>query len=361
MKTRKILAIAALLLVGAAAYAQNSASSKKVQEYAWEKYWFVGAGWGLNIGFDGNVFQNHFYRETSHRGPGWAGEIYFGKWFWPHFGARVGYQGFSVSDEFTTFGKYPFSYVHGDLLIKVFPALVPYIHAGYLQVKKGTFAGGPGVMFPIPVSPSVSIIPDVRYAFCGNKVFPEGDNVTSNLSVTLSVAYKFGGVKRQLVQEEEVPAVLVPMETPVKHDTVVVREVVKEPVVQKVVDTVVVDHSAKAKEFTEALHNVTLFDTDSYKISDEAKLKLDEVAEWMQKYPNLTAALEGHTDNVGRAAYNQTLSENRANAIRNYLISKGISASRLSAKGYGLTRPIDTNSTPEGRHRNRRVELSFSE
>jgi len=67
--------------------------------------------------------------------------------------------------------------------------------------------------------------------------------------------------------------------------------------------------------------------------------------------------IQGHTDNVGKAVYNQILSEKRAGSVMEYLAKKGIHRAKLSYKGYGLKRPIATNRTPEGRAKNRRVEL----
>jgi OmpA-OmpF porin, OOP family len=84
---------------------------------------------------------------------------------------------------------------------------------------------------------------------------------------------------------------------------------------------------------------------------------IKRVADFMKQYPTSTAVIEGHTDNVGNDAYNKTLSEKRANSVRQYIIDKfGIEASRLTAVGYGKTRPIAGNDTEEGRHKNRRVE-----
>jgi OOP family OmpA-OmpF porin len=84
---------------------------------------------------------------------------------------------------------------------------------------------------------------------------------------------------------------------------------------------------------------------------------IKRVADFMKQYPDSTAVIEGHTDNVGNDAYNKTLSEKRANSIRQYIIDKfGIEASRITAVGYGKTRPIAGNDTEEGRHKNRRVE-----
>ena len=78
----------------------------------------------------------------------------------------------------------------------------------------------------------------------------------------------------------------------------------------------------------------------------------------LKEHPDLKLAIEGHTDNVGDAAANQKLSEKRANAVKQYLVSSyGIDAGRLTAKGLGATKPVGSNDTLEGRQNNRRVEL----
>jgi OmpA-OmpF porin, OOP family len=99
------------------------------------------------------------------------------------------------------------------------------------------------------------------------------------------------------------------------------------------------------------------FDSDKAVVKDQYSNEIKKVADFMKKYPNTTAVIEGHTDNTNTAEYNQKLSQARADSVRLYLINKfGIKASRLSAVGYGLTKPIATNSTPEGKQKNRRVQ-----
>jgi len=99
------------------------------------------------------------------------------------------------------------------------------------------------------------------------------------------------------------------------------------------------------------------FDTDKCDIKSAFAARLDEVAGVLNKNPELNIKICGHTDNVGSAAYNQKLSERRAAAVKAYLAEKGIAAERMTAKGFGLTRPIATNDTDDGRAKNRRVEL----
>ena len=84
------------------------------------------------------------------------------------------------------------------------------------------------------------------------------------------------------------------------------------------------------------------------------------MANLLKANPSLQLLIEGHTDNVGTAQKNQLLSENRAQAVMDYLVRKnGISKDRLTIKGYGFSKPVATNATSEGRALNRRVELSL--
>jgi outer membrane protein OmpA-like peptidoglycan-associated protein len=85
---------------------------------------------------------------------------------------------------------------------------------------------------------------------------------------------------------------------------------------------------------------------------------LDQVVEVLKANKNVTVEIGGHTDAVGTETYNQGLSERRAHSVRNYLIQRGISASRLSARGYGEYQPVASNTTREGRSQNRRIEFT---
>jgi OOP family OmpA-OmpF porin len=98
------------------------------------------------------------------------------------------------------------------------------------------------------------------------------------------------------------------------------------------------------------------FEINAKTVQREAEEKIDKVAIFMRKYPNTTAVIEGHTDEVGSAADNQKLSERRAENVVTYLVDRGgIARSRLRAVGYGETRPIGDNSTEAGKRLNRRI------
>ena len=103
-----------------------------------------------------------------------------------------------------------------------------------------------------------------------------------------------------------------------------------------------------------------LFDTGKYSLKPGAREKLAKVAGILLSYPGLNIEVGGYTDNVGGDAMNQTLSENRAGSVRDYLVQQGVSTNSISARGFGNTLPVTSNDTSSGRQQNRRVELLVS-
>ncbi len=100
------------------------------------------------------------------------------------------------------------------------------------------------------------------------------------------------------------------------------------------------------------------YETGSDAINNKlSRYELDNLVELLNKYPSLRVELAGHTDNVGDDAANITLSENRASNVKQYLLSKNISATRLTSKGYGEMQPLESNDSADGRRKNRRTEL----
>lgn len=99
------------------------------------------------------------------------------------------------------------------------------------------------------------------------------------------------------------------------------------------------------------------FETGKSAIKTESQPIIDQIYEMLKQNPDLKISIEGHTDNVGTTQSNQTLSDARAKSVMNALISKGIIASRLKSKGWGMTKPVADNSTEEGKAKNRRVEI----
>ena len=100
-----------------------------------------------------------------------------------------------------------------------------------------------------------------------------------------------------------------------------------------------------------------LFEFDKPEIQGIYQPGIDRVVEVLKKNPDVTMEIQGHTDNRGNAAYNQRLSEKRAQAVKAYMVAAGISADRLTTKGFGMANPVASNDNEAGRTRNRRAEL----
>lgn len=100
-----------------------------------------------------------------------------------------------------------------------------------------------------------------------------------------------------------------------------------------------------------------LFDVNKSTIKGESMGTINEIVKMLKEHSNLKFSIEGHTDSDGDDSFNQKLSEERAASVKNALVKSGIDASRLNTKGWGETKPVDSNSTPEGKANNRRVEF----
>lgn len=118
-----------------------------------------------------------------------------------------------------------------------------------------------------------------------------------------------------------------------------------------------VDASRTEEGIKFTLSSDLLFPINSSYLTDQAKYELDKLAKIMKEDTSTKVRVDGHTDATGTAEYNMWLSEKRAASVKNYLSDAGISASRITTKGLGQTSPVADNKTPEGRERNRRVEV----
>jgi OOP family OmpA-OmpF porin len=103
------------------------------------------------------------------------------------------------------------------------------------------------------------------------------------------------------------------------------------------------------------------FDFDKSTIRPDAKVILDEAADILKRNPDVRVTVDGYTDGIGTKEYNQKLSERRAASVADYLGKAGVDRSHLTPRGFGMSNPVDTNKTKEGRAKNRRVELLVGE
>jgi choice-of-anchor C domain-containing protein len=111
------------------------------------------------------------------------------------------------------------------------------------------------------------------------------------------------------------------------------------------------------KEIQVSLGSEILFDTGRFDLKPAATTTLESLRTLLSRYPNAPILIEGHTDNVGTDALNQVLSEQRAAAVKAWLVTRGITAALITTRGRGETSPIAPNDTPAGRQKNRRVDI----
>ncbi|MEO8086189.1 MAG: OmpA family protein [Bacteroidota bacterium] len=135
------------------------------------------------------------------------------------------------------------------------------------------------------------------------------------------------------------------------------------PVIEKVkvTEPVKVELTKEEEEVINKVFKNLEFETGKSVIRNTSFNSLDELSLLMQKKPKFKLLVDGHTDNVGKAPYNLKLSQGRAEAVKKYLVDKGVDSSRITPKGYGMTKPIASNKTPDGRQKNRRVEFTIVE
>lgn len=376
---KRILLIIAGLL--AAAFSLSAQQTRDTE-------WFIGAGGGVNIGFDGKNHDNA-NRAFSYEGAGTAIDVYIGKYFKEWIGFRAGWQGYSISDEKTNYGKSKFNYGHADLLFRPVSFFVPYIHAGYAHIDKGSLGLGAGVMLPVNLGKVVTIVPDVKYTGMSGKVFENSTSkLNHNVSVTLGLAFRFGGKNNKAKKgsgdegsgnegtlappdttssaapapdtaaaatEQPKDTVASPVEPP--KDTVAAVTEPKDTVAAAPAeDKDANEHKKVFEEFGN-----TYFEYNSANLKTESSNNLDIIVEYMKQHPEVRAMLAGHADEIGNRWFNKALSEQRCLAVLEYLTSKGIERDRIEYVGYGEDRPLDTGTTEESYKKNRCVEVSFLE
>jgi outer membrane protein OmpA-like peptidoglycan-associated protein len=115
----------------------------------------------------------------------------------------------------------------------------------------------------------------------------------------------------------------------------------------------------KIKAGSSIVLNNVFFDTDKSDLKPASKIELNKLVQFLSENPTLRVELGGHTDNIGSDADNLNLSERRAKAVVDFLVANGVTVDRLTAVGYGESKPLESNDTAEGRAKNRRTEFTI--
>ena len=210
--------------------------------------------------------------------------------------------------------------------------LRPYVSAGFGHQSIGDANGGDRNRSTLAIAGAGAkyYFTEMFYARAGVDALYNIDQGDTEWQAGVGVGLNFGGGSK--------PA---PAPAPV---VAAAPEPMPEPAPEPALETVRVELDVK-------------FDFDKDRVKEESYGDIKNLADFMNQYPQTTTTVEGHTDSVGSDAYNQGLSERRANAVRNVLVNQyGVDGSRVNAVGYGKTRPVADNATDAGRAINRRVE-----
>jgi OOP family OmpA-OmpF porin len=252
----------------------------------------------------------------------------------------------------------------GEMLYHFFPdkALVPYVAAGFAGLaingdasgskNQGVFDYGVGAKYFI--TDSFALRADVRH------LITTGSQMYNNVSYTVGAHIPFGGLSKAVKPVETPPPAAAVAPPPAAQPSVAppspAKAVAAEPKKQaSPAYTATVQRICNKP----AILNIHFdFDKADIKSQYHSELKID--GDFLKEFPESTGEISGHTDSIGSEEYNQKLSERRANNVKKYLVENfGVNASRISAKGYGESNPIDSNKTTEGRAKNRRIEAIF--
>ena len=212
-------------------------------------------------------------------------------------------------------------------------------------------------LFPLLFSGCSLISPEIRYDE-NTRIYThhEGDSGFSNSGPsTTKYTNKTGGKKYTIGKYEEATDYYVNRQK--NSDISPGERAVTQPPMDLPADMTPEEQRASLPLVIEV--SDVLFEFDKWVIKATYVPELDSWVNYFQNNPLVTADIYGHTDNTGSETYNQKLSEQRAEAVVNYMVDRGIKRERLTTKGFGENQPATSNDTLEGRQKNRRVELNF--
>jgi len=272
-------------------------------------------------------------------------------------GLEASLGGVNTGSDVTTADENVYLYrLEGLYHFNVTDRLVPYLAAGVGGITLSPDSGGTtnsplfnyGVGVKYFLSDDFALRGDVRH------VMSLSSRIDHNLLYTVGLSFSFGGEKKA------VAAAPAPKPTPAPKPAPVAAPAPKDNDGDGVYDDAdecpdTPAHARVDKRGCWVLEDV-LFDFDKAIIKPEGHPILDEVVSVLNSNPSMRVDIQGHTDSTGSDAWNQGLSERRARAVMKYLISAGIDPKRLTARGFGESKPAATNETKEGRALNRRAQ-----
>jgi outer membrane protein OmpA-like peptidoglycan-associated protein len=349
--------------------------------------------WVLGLQGGGHIMLNDFDTKRF----GWGGEVLLRYGLSEHFslGFLTGYNEIKTQNSFLFPDiKYTYLKLHaipatlmGWLHFTPTEDLSPYLYvgAGIVAAKKrdglgnyipnsdwqtySVFPAGLGVEILLNSQTTLGIDLGIRVFGSDNverqETEAEHDRPDAYPTARIGLNYYFGHGKAAEVGE--VPPVISPppapvaqpvVPAPVETTKVVPKEVAKPAPPETTVAVPKVPVPVVPKVFI--LEGVT-FDFNKATLTNDAVATLEKAFAVLQDNPGVKVKIVGHTDNIGSKKYNDRLSEKRAESVKSWLVSKGISSTRLTTAGVGFSEPIATNDTPEGRAKNRRIEFHVVE
>jgi len=274
----------------------------------------------------------------------------------------------TIATSFPEFGKHALGEVDASIRAKLLqssPGIMPFLQAG---AGIANYTGHFGAFFPAGAGIQLNLSTETFVLLEAQYRIATGTWEPGHLYYSAGIAGVIGKKKNTYIrQHPPVPSVHSPLPSGSKD-----RDGDGIPDSLDACPDIPGDATAQGCPIADTTHRVLLndireklktnaenifFETDRYTLLPASFKALDKTVRLLKENPQLHLLIEGHTDSTGLPEANLVLSQRRANAVLNYLIQQGIDEKRLSAKGYGSARPIEDNNTPQGRSRNRRVEL----
>jgi outer membrane protein OmpA-like peptidoglycan-associated protein len=408
---KKILFLIFITAAAANAYSQtgDSVESRQYLTSRATQNWFVSVGGGANIYF--GEFDRHegLAKRISH-----VGKLSIGKWFTPSIAFRAqfdvaGMKGFlnpystqfavadiarnhvyGAMDEYGYY-KEKFNYFnsHLDLLVGIFKykenrfyQLIPYLGAGYAfrfgygengGIHEGEFTVNAGIINRFRLSKTFDLDFEAGSMFVnqrfdgvhGGQMLEGGFTATVGLNIKLGKTKTFKRREKPVEcdyskYEKQISDIKNSYDSQIKtlSDNLSNAQSKINEYEKQINDTPKQQSAADEQKTVSETFDAILFETNSSIIKDESKLKIDRTVEILKKYSNIIIKVSGHADSRGSIAYNQQLSEQRAESVKKYLQEKGVAAT-IETAGYGEEHSIATNKTVDGRARNRRTEIEI--